>query len=301
MHDTLDDWPRPLALVLSGGAALGAVQVGMLRALAERGCRPDLVVGTSIGAINGAFIAHRGLTLERVAELTHLWQALTASDIFTGLGLAGLLRIATGHGTLCSERGLRRILGRHFPLRHSDLAVPFHAVALELAEGRSAVLSGPSLHTGLMASAAIPLVFPKIVSEGKRYVDGGLIANCPLVEAEALGARTLVVLDAGFPCRLPRPPTTTLGELLYAFQVAMRHHAELTLRLLRPTTSVLYLPIPCPLELAHHDFGGAQRLIDPAYEAALDFLTRLGEPTPGIHGHPHHHPPMESTIPERPV
>lgn len=283
-------WPRPLALVLSGGAALGAVQVGMLRALAESGCRPDLIVGTSIGAINGAFIAHQGLSPERVAALTDVWHQLSAADIFTGMGVRRLLRLATGRGTLCSDDGMRRILARHIPTRREALAVPFHAVALDLLAGRGAVLSDDALHASLAASAAIPLVFPKVTHVGRVFVDGGLTANCPMLEAQALGARTLVVLDAGFPCRLPAQPTSSVGELLYALQLAMRHHADLTLRLLAPTTTVVYLPIPCPLELAHHDFGAARMMITPAYDMARDFLVSLGAIGPGIHGHPHHHP-----------
>ena len=284
------NWPRPLALVLSGGAALGAVQVGMLRALAEAGVRPDLIVGTSIGALNGAFIAHRGLTLARVDELAALWRRLRAADIFTGMGLTALARLAVGRGTLCSARGLQRVLDKHFPPRREALAIPFYAMALELAEGRGAVLSGDALHATLLASAAIPLVFPKVMLEGHAYVDGGLIANCPLAEAEALGARTLVVLDAGFPCRLPRVPPSGLGELVHAFQVAQRYHALLNLRLIAPATTVIYLPIPCPLELAHHDFGGGRAVIEPAYEVTRDFLADLGDVAGGVHGHPHVHP-----------
>lgn len=283
------DWPRPVALALAGGAALGALQVGMLRALAEVGCRPDLVVGTSIGAINGAFIAQHGLTLARVDELARIWRELRFGDVFTGMGLGSIARLATGGGTLCSDRGMRGLLARHLPRDHAELAIPFHAVALDLGVGGARVLSGGALHPQLMASAAIPMVFPRVMLQGRAHVDGGLVANCPLVQAESLGARTVVVLDAGFPCRLPGPPEGSLGQLLHAFQIAMRHHVHLGLRLVSPQTTVIFLPSPCPLALAHHDFSGAHALIDPAHEIAREFLAGLGAVSPGVHGHPHVH------------
>lgn len=288
------EWPRPVALVLSGGAALGAVQVGMLRALAERGLEPDFIVGTSIGALNGAYIAAEGLSVARVEGLARIWAGLTARDVFTGMGIASLLRLAAGGGSLCSDRGLRRVL-RYLPERHEDLAVPLFTIAFDLASGQSATLGpdgtfgGGALHLELLASSAIPLVFPKVTLAGRGLVDGGLVANCPLLEAEKLGARTLVVLDAGFPCAWARPPRGAVGELLFAFQRAMRQHAELALRLVAGSTAVVYLPTPCPLSLAHHDFEAAREAIAPAHQVASAFLDRLGEVGPGLAGAIHHH------------
>jgi NTE family protein len=194
----LSDLPRPLGFVFSGGSSLGALQVGMLRAVHEAGLAPDLLVGTSAGAINAAFIGG-GFTSSRVAELADIWRSLRTSDVFSGLGWWSAARALLGRGTLASPARLRAIADRHLPASHADLAIPTTVVAADHATGRAVLLSEGDLRRNVMASAAIPGVFPPVTDGAQTLLDGGLVAHVPLLPAKALGCRTMLVFDAGFP------------------------------------------------------------------------------------------------------
>jgi NTE family protein len=190
--------PRPLAFVFSGGSCLGALQVGMLRAVREAGIEPDLLVGTSVGAINAAFIGG-GFTLERVAALEAIWRSIRTADVFSGVGWLSAARALLGSGTLASPTGLAAIVERHLPATHAELAIPVSLVATDLATGAPVVLSDGDLRRHVLASAAIPGVYPPVADGDRTLVDGGVVAHVPLLPAAGLGARTLVVFDAGFP------------------------------------------------------------------------------------------------------
>lgn len=190
--------PRPIGFVLSGGSSLGALQVGMLQALQEAGLAPDLLVGTSVGALNAAFVAG-GFTAERLAALAEIWRAVRTDQVFAGVGVRTLWRALTGSGSLASPAGLARLVERHLPPDHADLVIPCAAVATDLASGQPVVLRQGDLRRAVMASAAIPGVFPPVRIGARTLVDGGVVAQVPLLAARDLGARTLVVLDAGFP------------------------------------------------------------------------------------------------------
>ena len=193
-----DALPRPIAFVLSGGSSLGALHVGMLQALEEAGLKPDLLVGTSVGALNAAFVG-AGFTRARLAELAAAWRAITTREVFAGLGLWSAARALLGVGTLASPAGLRSILERHLPAACASLEIPTAVVATDLATGRAVVLRDGDLRRNVLASAAIPGVFPPVTRGEQTLVDGGVVAQVPLLQARDLGARTLVVLDAGFP------------------------------------------------------------------------------------------------------
>lgn len=192
------DLPRPIAFVLSGGSSLGALQVGMLEALLEAGLRPDLLVGTSVGALNAAYVAG-GFTPARLSRLASVWRSLRTRDVFAGLGFWSALAALAGAGPLASPSGLRALVEAHLPPAHADLAIPCAVVATDLVAGGPAVLTEGDLRRNVLASAAIPGVFPPVASGGQLLVDGGVVAHVPILPARDLGARTLVVLDAGFP------------------------------------------------------------------------------------------------------
>lgn len=190
--------PRPIAFVFSGGSCLGALHVGMLRAVREAGIEPDLLVGTSVGAFNAAFVG-AGFTPSRVAALEDIWRSLRTRDVFTGLGWRSAVWALTGSGTLASPAGLRAILDRHLPSAHADLAISTAAVAVDLATGNAVALRDGDLRRHVLASAAIPGIFPPVEIDGRIFVDGGVAAHVPLVPAKDFGARTMVVFDTGFP------------------------------------------------------------------------------------------------------
>jgi NTE family protein len=204
------------AFVLSGGANLGAVQVGMLRALHEVGIHPDAIVGASVGAINGAWLAGNpaGTPLD---ELEEIWLRLRRGDIFPmrfGLGLAGFVG---RRASLIDASGLRRLLERHvhFDLLE-DAAIPLHVVVTDVLDGRDVALSAGPVIDIVTASSAIPGMFPPVVVNGRTYIDGGVVNNAPISHAVELGVDRIYVLPTGYACSLDTAPTSALGVTLHA-------------------------------------------------------------------------------------
>jgi len=190
--------PRPIAFVLSGGSSLGALHVGMLQAIQEAGIEPDFLVGTSVGALNATFMG-AGFTGARVAQLADVWRSIKTRDVFAGLGWWSAVRASLGSRTLASPAGLRSIIHDNLPASHAELVVPTAVVTTDLCMGRAVVLRDGDLRRNVLASAAIPGVFPPVTHGEQTLVDGGIVAHVPLLPAKELGARTAVVLDAGFP------------------------------------------------------------------------------------------------------
>jgi NTE family protein len=166
------------AFVLSGGGSLGAVQVGMLQALAERQVSPDLLVGTSAGALNAAFVADHGTRPAALRELADSWTSVQRHDIFPLQPLRHLLAVTGARPSLCSERGLQRLITRHLAFSRLEQAgIPVHIVTTSLLSGEEVLLSDGDAPSAVLASAAIPGVFAPVVREGQILVDGGLADN----------------------------------------------------------------------------------------------------------------------------
>lgn len=285
---SLAELPRPLALVLSGGASLGAVQVGQLRAIVELGVVPDLIVGTSVGAINGLFMA-REFSPAHVDRLESVWVGLGERGVFADVGVASTLRLLWRGGSLASPALLERLILRELPRVRSELAVPAHVVAADYLSGRTVILSGGDLQRNALASAAIPNVFPPVEIDGRLLVDGGISANVPVLPAAELGAATMVVLDAGFPCALTSPPRGIVSSVLHAMTLTLRNQVAGVLPALARERSIVYLPAPCPLAVSPHDFSSTSMLIRAGYDLAAAALGSLDVRGPGVHGHPHFH------------
>jgi NTE family protein len=146
-----------VAFVLSGGASLGAIQVGMLRALYERGVVPDVIVGTSAGALNGAFVASRPQTVATAEALAEVWRALRRGRVFPLNPITGVLGFLGAHDHLVPDSGLRRLIARHIQCeRLEELRIPLHVVAVEVTSGEELRLSRGSVLDAVLASAAVP-------------------------------------------------------------------------------------------------------------------------------------------------
>ena len=212
-----------VAFVLGGGGHLGAHEVGMLRALVEHGAVPDLIVGTSIGAINGAAVA-ADPTTAAVARLSELWTQVERHDAFGGSILGRLGTLARSRTHLHDNDGLRRLLeGAATVERIEDLAVPFECVAacIETASERW-FTSGP-LVDAVLASSAVPGILPPVEIDGLHYLDGGIVNSIPVGRAVALGATTIYVLHVGRVDRPLEPPRWPWEVALVAFEIARRH------------------------------------------------------------------------------
>jgi NTE family protein len=212
------------AIVLGGGGMLGAVQAGMLRALIESGVRPDLIVGTSVGALNGAVLA--ALPLDQAADrLEALWLSPDAQNVFATGAARRLRTLAHNSGVAAhSPEPLRRavdtVLGGR---RIEDLLVPFTCCAARIEDAAEHWFDrGPAVDA-VLASAAVPGLFPPALIEGRHYYDGGLVNSVPLGRAVELGAERVFVLHVGRVDQPLRPPRRPWEVGLVAFEIARRH------------------------------------------------------------------------------
>ena len=278
------------AWVLAGGGSFGAVQVGMLRALVDAGMAPDLVVGSSVGAINGAYFAGAP-NVEGVTRLEAIWRNLRRSDVFpvTWHSLIGLL---TRRNFVVDPRGLRDLLERHLPYRGLEhAAVPPHIVATDLLGGGTVQLSsGPAIEA-VLASCAIPAAFPPVCI-GERYlIDGAVASNTPLRVALELGAKRVLVLPTGFACALEEPPRGALACALHAMNLLIAHQLVSDLERFREQAEIITVPPLCPLAVSPYDFSLAGELIDRAAAQTRRWLDNGGltrERVPGaLRGHTH--------------
>jgi NTE family protein len=258
----------------------------MLQALAEHGVVPDLVVGTSIGSINGAVVAldPRGAA----NRLSHTWPKMTREDILPGgpLDQARTLRRTKTH--LYPSTALAAVIADFLGESETfdDLELPFAAVTMDVATARPHLVREGKLVPALLASAAIPGVWPPVELDGRLLYDGGVVANVPLRQARDMGARSLVVLDCAFASRLPGTPDTLVEVLMYTALVTMRSQAVLEAPVVAATLPVVYLPGPEPRPMSSLDFSHTAELIETAYEAARSFLEDLTINGPGLYGSP---------------
>lgn len=276
----LANWPRPVAFVLSGGGAYGAVQVGMLRALAEAGIKPDLVVGSSVGALNGVrYAASPG---DAIDALGVLWQDMNQAKIFGGRTRIGqgwsaarrFLRRNTP--SLCEPEALRALIDANMPIAAlEDLPIPAAVVVTDVQAGRPKVLTRGEVGPLLQASSAIPGVFPPVQIDGCIYVDGGVSANVPIRQAIAAGARSVVVLDAN-PATMPGTiPDSVLGSVFAASMIMLRNQRADADEELKGRFPILHLPRPTPPEQSSFDFSRSAALIEIGYDTTRTFLGEL--------------------------
>jgi NTE family protein len=282
----ISDLPRPVGYVLGGGGSLGAVQVGMLQALAEHDITPDLVAGTSVGSLNGAVVAQDPKSAAN--RLSHLWARMTRDRVFPGGLLAQIRTLQHTKTHLFPSTGLTAVVTDFMgaDTTFADLTLPFAAIAMDVATARPHVMRDGPLLPALLASAAIPGIFPAVELGSLRLYDGGLVANVPMRQAVAMGARSLVVLDANFPGHVPEAPETIAELLFYTATVAIRAQAVFEAPLVAADVPVVYLHGPQPHPVSPLDFRQTGALIETAYEAARTFLDELDIKGPGLYGSP---------------
>ncbi|RBY90263.1 patatin-like phospholipase family protein [Blastococcus sp. TBT05-19] len=267
--------PGSTAFVLGGGGVLGAAEVGMLQALLERGIRPDLVVGTSVGAINGALVA-ADPTPGAVDRLRRVWQELGSRGVFAGSVLARARTLARTRTHLHPREPLRDLLTAHLPVRtFAELRVPFQCVAASIERAAEHWFTEGSLLDAVLASSAVPGLLPPVELDGEHYLDGGLVHSIPVGRAVALGAGTIYVLHVGRIDRPLRPPTRPWDVGFVAFEIARRHRFAADLAALPPGVTVHVLPSGDPVgagTLRYRDFSGVADRIERAYAASCEHL-----------------------------
>jgi NTE family protein len=285
----IDQLERPLALVFGGGASLGASQVGMARALVEAGVEPDLIVGTSVGALNGSFLA-RQFDAPQIDELEGIWHGLTREAVFPGVTITRAIRMLTGGVRhLASKQGLEGLVETYLPETHAELAIPTTVIASDLVSGEKVPLSEGDLRRNVTTSASIPFVFEPVDDGERSLVDGGVTSNVPVLPARQAGANSLIVLDPGYPCALDTVPSDLLGFSLHIVTLMIRHQSHGALHFLADDSPIVYIPPPCPVDVAPHEFDRTDDLIEAGYHRAVEFLRGLTIDGPGVYGHPHFH------------
>ena len=263
------------AFVLAGGGSFGAVQVGMLRELVRAGVAPDLIVGSSAGAINGAYFAGAP-DMDGVARLDALWRGLHRREIFP-LSWRSIFGLVARRDSVVDPAGLRRLLEENLPYRDLEqAAVPVHVVATDLLHGGTVRLStGPAVDA-VLASCAIPAAFPP-VRIGERYlVDGAVASNTPVSVAAGLGATRIIVLPTGYACARTEPPSGAIGCALQAITLLTANQLVTEIELLRDRAHIVTVPPLCPLSVSPYDFSQAASLIERTGEQTRRWLDKGG-------------------------
>jgi NTE family protein len=276
--DELDGSPGPLpgrtAFVLAGGGSRGAVQVGMLEELVRRGIRADRVFGASVGAINGAAYAGNP-TLEGIERMATVWLSVTGTDIFPRGTFDGPWAFFQKRAAVHANAGLRAIIEAGIDYENlEDAAIPIEVVTTSLTDGRERwITHGPAVEA-ILASSAIPSIFPPVTIDGDVLVDGGVVNNVPITRALAAGCDRIYVLLCGPLHYHPRPPRRPAEAALTAFFVAVHARFVRELALLPPGAEVVVFSGGGDPSGQYRDFSATAALIEEGRAEVADVLDR---------------------------
>ncbi len=233
------------AFVLSGGGPYGALQVGALKALVERGIYPDLVVGTSVGSLNAAFLAFDP-TEHGVARLESIWRSLEDDDLFPGARFrTSWARFLMRGNRVFDNSGIRKMVQTRLgTARFEDARVPLAVVATDLETGAETLFSSGDIIEPLVASTAMPGIFPPVQIGSRTYIDGGVSNQVPVGPALDMGARRVFVLNCSASSQRPRPLLRPIDFLLHAFALSRSQRLELEMPLFSHRAEVTVIPTP---------------------------------------------------------
>ncbi|PUA18605.1 patatin-like phospholipase family protein [Glaciimonas sp. PCH181] len=252
------------AFVFAGGGSLGAIEAGMLRELIAFGVRPDFLVGASAGAINSVFFAFQPHQAGSLA-LEDVWRGIRRHHIMPW-SLLSLLSGFRRDGThLISSEKLRGLLYMHYGNRHlEDAELPVHVVATEMRTGNEVVLSSGSAVDAVLASTAIPGVFPPVSFAGNMLIDGGVANNTPVSTAIRLGATRVIVLTTGFTCAQRRQPKGAFEHAMSALNLLVARQLVSDLERWSSQAAIAVVAPLCPLDISPYDYSQCGHLIDRA-------------------------------------
>jgi NTE family protein len=270
------------AFVLGGGGLLGAAEAGMARAVLEAGVQPDLVCGTSVGAINGAALA-ADPTPEGARRLLGLWDVLADEGVLDGSVIRRVAEVVRRRTSLHGNGALRRMLRERLPAQtFEELAVPFECVAASIEQARECWFSSGDLIEPVLASCALPGVFPPVRIGEEHFFDGGLVNSIPLDRAVQRGADTIWVLHVGRLEEELAPPRFLWEVGFTAFEISRRHRFHSDLDRVGPGVTVHVLPSGLPQRsaatwsnLRYRDTRRIARRAELAYDATREYLEAL--------------------------
>jgi NTE family protein len=275
------------AFVLGGGGVLGAAEVGMLRALFEREIGPDLVLGTSVGALNGAMVA-RDPTPAVIDRMSELWTSAAANgDVYGDRRLRTVRRaVATGTHIYSPKPMTERLREEFGELTFEELPVRFQVCAASIERAAEHWFDSGPVVEAIVASAAVPGLLPPAQVGDEHFLDGGIVNSIPVGRAVQLGADRIFVLQVGRIDRPLRPPRKPWEVARVSFEIARRHRFAREMSELPEGVEAHVLPARGTSSrddslLAHRDFAGVQRRIDATYQASLEYLDSwLDQPGP---------------------
>ncbi|MGA7546504.1 MAG: patatin-like phospholipase family protein [Methyloceanibacter sp.] len=272
---------QPTAFVFAGGGSFGAVQVGQLRALVAHGLKPDMVVGSSVGAMNAAYYAGAP-SLEGVERLTRIWRNLRRGDVFP-LGWRTALGFARRRDFLVGSEGLRRLVHRHLPYGTlQEAKIPLHIVATDILNGEAVVLSQGPAAEAILASTAIPAAFAPVRLDGRYLADGAITSCTPVKVAVERGATRLIVLPTGYACAREAPPRGAVANALHALNLLITRQITSELESLDAGIDYYVAPPLCPLLGSPYDFSQTEALIERAAAGTQAWLAEGGLAKRGI-------------------
>jgi NTE family protein len=251
----------------------------MLRAISRTGLVPDVVVGTSVGAVNGAFFASDP-TPRGVERLAAIWHGVQRRHIYPAPAMTWIPTLLGRRAHLCDAAGLRALLSRSLgDLEFSDMPVSCAVVAADFSTSEEVVLQTGRVADAVLASAAVPVVFPAVSLNGRLLVDGALSRNTPIGTALALGATRLVVLPTGFACGVRGIPRSAVATALHHISVLLARQlaAEaLAAQQARPDVTLHIAPPLCPMPVSSYDFSSAGALIARAEDSTAAWIAADG-------------------------
>jgi NTE family protein len=274
VRSIFDRRPRT-AFVLGGGGNLGSIQVGQLRALLERRITPDVVVGCSVGSLNGAALA-ADPSLATIDRMAGFWSNLSKNDIFPSNGRTRGPWLFIKQGlSAYGDHGLRNVIDKWMDITDfSETKLPFWAVATTLRTGLEKWFNTGDLTSALMASTALPGFLPPVHIDGEDYVDGGVVNNVPMSKAFELGAKRVYVLDVGLLERERPAPKRPYEVLMQAVSIARAHRYRADSADVPDGIELIKMPVVDPGKIKFDDFSRSGELIDRAYRLTKAFLDR---------------------------
>jgi NTE family protein len=268
--------------VFAGGGSFGAIHVGMLHSLASRGITADMVVGSSVGTLNGAYYAGNP-TIEGIQRLDTIWRGLRRSDVFpvTWRMIMGFLY---RRDFLVTSDALRQLVDENLGYRNlEDAKLPVHIVATDILSGGTVVMSEGPAAQAIIASAAVPAAFEPVHFNDLYLADGAVSSNTPVTVAVARGAQRLIVLPTGYACALEKPPAGAVANALHALTLLIARQLMNELQGLDHSIDYFVVPPLCPLTGSPYDFSQTSELIERAAMSTDAWLSEGGLDHPGVH------------------
>ena len=281
---------RKTAFVFAGGGSFGAIQVGMMQALAAHGVVADMVVGSSVGALNGAYYAGAP-TLDGVKHLAKIWRGLRRQDVFP-VSTRTLLGFLWRRDFLITHDGVRKLIDDHLPYKNlQDAKLPVHIVTTNIVTGGTVVLSEGPAAEAIVASTSIPGVFESVHYRNMFLADGAISSNTPINVAIEKGARRLIILPTGFACAGKVPPKGAVANVLHAVTLLISRQMIDDLDYIDPSIEYHVVPPLCPLVGSPYDFSRTDEHIERAIRETARWIARGGLDQRGVPGElrPHEH------------